>query len=129
MSIYGSLWAPDDAEHAEDCAVYTEVEPGVFEFSGQPCDCGQPDAPLAYQGSHVLPHPNNPRGGTVDIACIPDHITRDDHPYGAEGQPKPFLRLGVSGGIASEPNTVVLTREHVARIHRELSDWLREYPE
>ncbi len=77
MSIYGSLAAPDDSEHTDDCAQW-EKRGDCWEISDRPCDCGQPGSPLVYQGSHILPdEKNDKRGGFVDIAEISPHITRD----------------------------------------------------
>jgi hypothetical protein len=127
MSIYGSLPAPADDEHdVENCAYYVEDPPGsgCFEFSGEPCDCGQADAPLVYQGSHVLPSEGDERRGYVDIACIPAHVRywRDNPnaPVESEpnGPPEPFLRFGVNEG------TVVLTRRNVEQVHETLAWWL-----
>lgn len=132
MSIYSSMWAPDDAEHQEGCAVYVEDPPGsnIYDFSGKPCDCGQPDAPLIYRGSHVLPSDDDPRGGSVDLACIPDHITRDGRDDAPEGALKDWLRLSVHehGDTPGEPTpgdaSVVLTRPQVERLRDELTWWL-----
>ena len=118
MSIYGSLEAPDDDSHEDDCARW-EKHDNIWEVSDRPCDCGQPDAPLVYQGSHILPADTDKRGGAVDIACIGSHITRDGRDNGSEDQgPWPYLRLGVNEG------TVVLTRRNVEQIHKTLSWWL-----
>lgn len=124
MSIYGSLPAPSDDEHVDGCACYVETEPSVFEANDHDCDCGQPDAPLVYQGSHVLPSETDERGGFVDIASIaagvrywrdnPD-ATIDTEP---DGLVEPFLRFGVNEG------TVVLTRRHVEEIVGTLTEWL-----
>lgn len=129
MSIFASLPAPDDSEHTDDCACWDkqELENGG-EFwrisSDVECDCGQPDAPIIYQGSHVLPSLDDKRGGSVDIALIPAHIRywRDnpDAPVETEPHepPEPFLRFGVNG------ETVILTRHNVRQISHTLSDWL-----
>jgi hypothetical protein len=53
-------------------------------------------APWTYQGSHILPDEDDPRGGGIDLAMIPSHITRDgrdDQPE--DGRPWPWLRLSV----------------------------------
>lgn len=74
MSIYGSWPAPDDDHHEEACAVWAEDPPGsgIAEWTGEPCSCAMPRAPIVYQGSHVLP--------------------------AGEDTPWPFLRLGVNEG-------------------------------
>lgn len=99
MSIYGSLEAPSEDERED----------------------GTVDAPLVYQGSHIPPDERtDPRGGWVDLALIPSHITRDgrdDKPEDAA--PWPYLRFGVN------ESTVVLTRKHVEEIVETLTWWLR----
>ena len=121
MSIFASLAAPDDANHEDGCAFYVEDPPGSasYEFSGKPCDCGQPSAPFVYQGSHVLPTDTDERGGTVDLALIPHHITRDGRDDRGENEgPWPWLRLGVN------ESTVILDRGQVKQIVGELKWWL-----
>lgn len=120
MSIFASLAAPDGDEHLDSCARWAKTDDASWEISNRPCDCGQPDAPLVYQGSHVLPDERtDPRSGWVDLALIPSHITRDgrdDKPE--DDMPWPYLRFGVNG------ETVILTRHHVEQIVRRLSWWL-----
>lgn len=56
-------------------------------------------APWIYQGSHVLPSEEDPRGGEIGLAYIPSHITRDgrdDQPE--DGTPWPWLRVSVDTG-------------------------------
>lgn len=68
MSIYASIGGVDEDE-----------------------ECGPP---WLYQGSHILPREDDPRGGDVGFALIPSHITRDgrdDQPE--DGAPWPWLRL------------------------------------
>lgn len=118
MSIFASLAAPDDSEHEAGCAFYI-LRDGCYEISGKPCDCGQPRAPLVYQGSHHLPSEFDPRGGTVDLALIPSHITRDGRDDKPEDEaPWPYLRFGVNEG------TVILTRENVQQVYETLGWWL-----
>lgn len=123
MSIYGSLAAPSDDEHTDDCAQW-EKHDDCWEISGRPCDCGQPDAPLVYQGSNVLPdESSDQRGGFVDIAEIPSFITRDGRDERSEDAgPWPYLRFGVNDG------TVVLTRHNVEEIAASLTAWLDRVP-
>lgn len=119
MSIFASMAAPDHDEHEDNCQGW-EKKDGLWEFVG-PCSCGQPDAPLVYQGSHVLPTDDDERGGYVDLALIPSHITRDgrdDRPE--DGAPWPWLRFGVNH------ETVILTRRNVEQIHKTLGWWLSE---
>lgn len=102
MSIYASLPAP--CEYPDDPY-----------FKGRP-------VPIVYQGSHVVPGLEDDRGGWVDIALIPSHITRDGKDDGPDdGVPYPFLRLGVNN------ETVVLTYQGVEMVHRTLSEWLEKF--
>ena len=118
MSIYATWLDLSEDDHAEGCAVFTEIEPGWFELSGYPCDCGTPRAPLVYQGSQVLPADTDERGGMVEVAAIPSHITRNGRDDAPEGGLKDWLRLGVNEG------TVVLPRPLVAELRDTLTQWL-----
>lgn len=120
MSIYTTLLSLDDSNHDDACAVWVQIEPGVFGRSGKPCDCGQPDTPLVYQGSHVLPADTDPRGGYIEFASIPGFITRDGRDDGPddEATPWPYLRFSTSDG------GVVLTRDQAKQIHETLGLWL-----
>jgi hypothetical protein len=130
MSIYGTTLSLGDDEHEEGCAIWVEVEPGCFEHSGKPCDCGIPRAPIVYEGSHVLPSDDDRRGGGLDVAEIPDHIER-------EGREPPFdyLRLSVrnlpsrelwkgSPYVSAGDATVVLDRPLVKELRDTLTAWL-----
>lgn len=119
MSIYGSLSAPSDSEHTDDCAMW-DKQGDWWEISDRPCDCGQPDAPLVYQGSHILPSENDERGGDVDIALIPGFIERDgrDQAFENDDAVWPYLRFGVNG------ETVVLTERNVREVADTLNHWL-----
>lgn len=119
MSIYGSLPTPSDDQHEDSCARW-EKHGDTWEISDRPCDCGQPDAPLVYLGSHVLPSEMDERRGYVDIASIPGWISRDakDDRDGDYDSPWPFLRFGVND------ETVVLTERNVRRIAETLNEWL-----
>lgn len=126
MSIFASLEAPDDEDHEENCGGWFK-EDDLWTFTG-PCDCGQPDSPLVYQGSHVMPSEDDKRGGYLDIALIPGHVRvyRDDPGASSEADdlpPEPYLRFGVNEG------TVILTRHNVEQIHETLTWWLEETAE
>jgi len=100
VSIYASLAAPDNED----------ADMGIL-------------GPIVYQGSHVLPSDDDERGGFVDIALIPSHITRDGRDDQPEDEaPWPYLRFGVN------ESTVVLTRDHVLQIAVTLSEWLARTP-
>lgn len=78
--------------------------------------------PWRYLGSHVLPDEDDPRGGTVGLALIPGHITRDgrdDRPgYAA---PWPWLRLHLAD--CGDDPAVVLNPEQVLHLARTLGEW------
>jgi len=119
VSIYGSLPAPCDDEHEDDCGKWDKR---YWQLSKRDCTCGQPNAPMVYMGSHVLPSPSDTRGGWVDIASIAGFITRDGRDGGGEhldyDTPWPYLRFGVNEA------TVVLTEENVRQIADTLNEWL-----
>ncbi|MFJ9456748.1 hypothetical protein ACIRST_16860 [Kitasatospora sp. NPDC101447] len=70
-------------------------------------------APRIYRGSHVNPAADDPRGGWLELAEIPDHCHPDvrfrDDPKSAGGRPVPveYLRLGLGrpAGGAPEDDT------------------------
>jgi hypothetical protein len=130
VSIYGTRLSLSNDEHEDGCAIWVEVEPGCFEHSGNPCDCGIPRAPLVYEGSHVLPGDDDRRGGGIDVAEIPNHIER-------EGREPPFdyLRLSVYNlpsietykgkpYVAAGNAAVVLDRLLVEELRDTLTAWL-----
>lgn len=137
MSIY-STWLLLDG-HEDNCAVWVETDPGVFEFCDRPCSCGTPRVPIVYEGSHVLPADTDRRGGVVGVAAIPDFITRDGRDDARGEGLKDWLRLSVH----SEPSTtryrgaayvgggdatVVLTRPLVEELRDTLTAWLEREP-
>lgn len=75
-------------------------------------------SPWIYQGSHVLPAVSDSRGGWVELACIPDHVTRDD---GTGRHDWLRVTVGVSMG---ELGTVLVDRAQVTAIRDALSEWL-----
>lgn len=127
MSIYATIfhiederqWIAELQESGVDAAVIRDGEP-------DPTDL---DAPIIYQGSHVLPSHDDPRGGSVSLALIPPHITRDGRDDRTEGEgPWPFLRLDVSSHSTTNHGgclaTVVLTDQQVLRLRDALTKWL-----
>lgn len=79
--------------------------------------------PWIYQGSHVLPADDHPRGGEIGFAQIPSHIThdgRDDQPE--DRAPWPWLRLSLDDLRTADP-TVVLNRPQVAHLIAQLTAW------
>lgn len=79
--------------------------------------------PYRYEGSHVLPHANDPRdpGCTVQLAEVPSHITRDgrdDQPE--DGAPWPWLRASLGQEDA------VLDRGQVQSLWEVMGAWLEQ---
>lgn len=143
MSIYATSFMIHDerldAAELEEAGIGHAIldEDGVVEdLDTLPPD--DLDAPIVYEGSHVLPSDDDRRGGCVDLAVIPPHIERggcDDAPR-EDGRVFPWLRLGVSAepseleyeGKPYTPGghvTVILTRSQVTRLRDSLDDWLR----
>lgn len=126
MSVWGTIWQADDDEHANNCTRWsTPVKSGPHSWTStlddsRPCDCGQPGAPILYQGSHILPAATDPRGSSVSLAEVPGHITRDGRDDGPEDETGvwPWLRLSV--GQAD----VVLDEQLVVSLHQALGEWL-----
>lgn len=86
---------------------------------------GEHQSPLVYRRSHVLPHPSDKRGGSLETAHIPGFITRD----GRDDQPEdervwPFMRVSLTGE-GGEPDTVVLDADQVRALRDDLDEWLR----
>lgn len=119
MSIYGTTISFNTDEHEDECAFYVETSPSVYDFSGEPCDCGTPSAPLIYQGSSVLPLLDDERGGLFELAEIPSFI-------GQEGVLKDFLRVDVQEDGPAQ--TVLLDRSQVEELRDYLSQWLEREP-
>jgi hypothetical protein len=103
VSVWGTIWSADDDEHTNRCSRWSPpIKTGPHAWSStlddsRPCDCGQPGAPIIYQPSHILPAPTDPRGGSISLAEIPGHITRDGRDDGPDDQwgTWPWLRLSV----------------------------------
>ncbi len=119
MSIYGTWLSIEDERQWVAGLEAQGIRAGVIR-DGDP-DFDDLDAPIIYQGSHVLPADSDARGGSVQVAAIPAHITQgargptsDDE----DGPPHPWLRLDVNEA------TVVLTRWQVARLRDTLDEWL-----
>jgi hypothetical protein len=116
VSIWATWLALDD-DHAEECSIWVAESDGAFAATGV-CDCGQPDYPFEYRGSHHLPSEADPRGGSVQVAAVPDHITRDGRDDGKEGDRKPWIRLSLND------EDVVLNEAQVRKLWQCLGDWL-----
>jgi hypothetical protein len=129
VSIWASSFAIEDERQWIAGLEANGIKAGVIR-DGEPI-FDDLDAPIIYQGSHILPdEDNDPRGGSVDLALVPQHITRDGRDNG--DTPWPYLRLGVDaadstyGGGGSA--TVVLTQRQARRLRDALSQWLKELP-
>lgn len=93
------------------------------------------NGPLLYQGSHVMPSDNDPRGGEwmlggdVEFAEIPGYVEHDGptlcpDPMACDGTcVYPWLRLSVGG------QSVVLTVGQVREIHEYTGRWLARVAE
>lgn len=109
-------------EHPDDWIASLEsdgINAGVI---GDDTDERQLGSPYVYQGSHILPALTDPRGGWVEVAAIPDHITRDGRDDGHEGA-HDWLRLTV-GETLEDQGTVLLDRVQVGALRDTLSEWL-----
>lgn len=102
-------------------SIYASI-PGVGAEDDDP-EAGQP---WRYLGSHILPAEEDPRGGSIGLALIPSHITRD----GRDGQPEdgapwPWLRLSLDGcdhNRVLDP-TLILNPVQARRLAEQLSAW------
>lgn len=88
-------------------------------------DHGDPEhlgAPWLYQGSHILPADDDPRAGSIGLALIPGHITRDgrdDQPD--DRQPWPWLRLSLDTQ-PSDP-AVILNPAQARHLAEQMAAW------
>lgn len=133
MSIWASTLSIEDERQWIADLEEAGIKSGVIR-DGEP-EFDDLDAPIIYQGSHVLPEESDARGGSVDLAIIPPHVRfwRENPDTPVEDEPEgppyePFLRLSVDthknsdGGEAH--STVVLTRRQAGRLRDELNEWL-----
>lgn len=98
-------------------SIYATIE-GIG-GDGDPGTIGQP---WRYLGSHVLPGESGPRGGTVGLALIPSHITRDGRDHGPDdGAPWPWLRLALDD-CGNDP-VVLLGPDQARYLAAQLTDW------
>lgn len=146
MSIYVSAVSFDDdiSHEVPGCALYVSAAPDAVSVwctdgtswrrdDSKTCSCGGP--PLLYRGSHVLPDDADLRGGSFDLAEIPGFIQRVGRPTVCDeetcekpgtvccDQVWPWLRVSIG------PETVVLDRRQVARVHEYLGGWLERCPD
>lgn len=132
MSIWARILSIEDEGQWIAGLEADGIKAGVIR-DGEP-DFDDFDAPIIYQGSHILPNQENDlRGGSLDLALVPGHITRDGRDDRDEDSCWPYLRLSVQahdttyhgGGDA----TVILTERQTARLRDELSYWLERVAE
>ena len=77
--------------------------------------CGPP---WLYQGSHILPDDDDPRGGVISLALIPSHITPtllDDQPE--DGPPWPWLR------VSTDAPDALINPAQARHLAEQLTDW------
>jgi hypothetical protein len=78
--------------------------------------------PWQYDGSHILPAEDGPRGGSVGLALIPSHITRDgrdDQPE--DGTPWPWLRLHLT--VDGDDPCILLNPAQARHLAEQLTGW------
>lgn len=119
MSIYATTFSIDADDHAEDCKRVRNVG-GILHISNKrQCTCKA--GPFAYQGSHVLPSDDDPRGGYFDLGAIPGFIEREDRPRLSDDEDWPYwpwLRVAVNSEV------VVLPRDQVVKLREAIDFWL-----
>jgi hypothetical protein len=89
-------------------------------------DGDEPDqpAPIAYQGSHVLPAKDDPRAGSFDLGLINGWITRQGRTGPADEEALwPYLRVGAGNADARQVE-LVLDVEQVEQLYTDLGWWL-----
>jgi len=118
MSIYAT-WLT--IEHPDDWIKKLKAEGIRADVIGDDSEDRRLGSPWVYQGSHVLPSESDARGGWVEVAAIPDFITRDGRDDG-EG-PHDWLRLNVGESIDIR-GCVILNRPQVEELRDTLTQWL-----
>jgi len=145
VSIYGTWLTIEDARLWAEEMADAGIEAGIINDGGpvddfEALDPDHLDAPIVYEGSHILPSNEDRRGGSVEVAAIPNHIERHDRPELPDGALKDWLRLGVTSKDGSEQREdgrpyqeggdamVILHRRHVERLRDCLTNWLEREP-
>lgn len=86
-------------------------------------------APIIYQGSHVLPSDDDPRGGSIDLGLIPSFISRDGYDEAKEDEePRPWLRVSLRADPSTYggyEDTVILDASQVRSLIQELGSWFK----
>ncbi len=99
-------------------------------FSDDRWDEDDPPAPLVYQGSHVLPCDDSPRGGAFMLASIPGFIDRAGRDVPGDDRLHPWLRVdavehpSTHGEAVPGMGTVVLDRAQAQELRDYLDSWL-----
>lgn len=133
MSIYGSFFGIEDEREWIADLEADGIKAGVIR-DGDPAP-DDLDAPFIYQGSHVLPEPGDPRGGSVGLASIQAFVRHYRENPDSREEPylplEPYLRLDVKqhkDTYGHEDDlgyaTVLLTPEQAARLRDALSEWI-----
>jgi hypothetical protein len=137
VSIYASTLCFDDEDHHEGCGRFVpdaEIEGAYSLGPSEDCTCeGKKHAPLIYQGSHVTPTADDPRGGEFDLATIPPHIPPKGENYLEDREweyQHGFLRVGMfedpsTYGHDMHTPTILLDREQVTELRNHLTRWLK----
>jgi len=119
MSIYATwLTIQDPNEWVEELKKEGIKAGFVGDYPDEEEELG---SPWVYQGSHHLPSITDERRGCVEVAGIPDFITRDGEDEGTSLND--WLRLSVNDC------TVVLNRSQVTELCATLIDWYFREPE
>jgi hypothetical protein len=133
VSIWASTFAIEDERQWVAELEADGIKAGVIR-DGQPA-FDDLDAPIIYQGSHVLPEMEHARGGSLDLAVVLPHVRFwrenpdaevSDEPYGEPTDP--FLRLSLHEH-ADTPHrsegdaTVILTLRQAQRLRDELAEF------
>jgi hypothetical protein len=95
---------------------------GSIEGIGADGDPEHLGPPWTYQGSHILPADDDPRDGSIGLALIPSHITRDrrdDQPE--DGTPYPWLRLDLT--VDGDDPTVLINPAQARHLEAQLGAW------
>jgi hypothetical protein len=133
MSIWASTFSIEDERQWMAGLESDGIKAGVIR-DGEPSQ-DDLDAPLVYQGSHVLPELHDSRGGAVDLAIIPPHVRfwRDNPEADVQDEPDgaptdPFLRLSVhehasTYGRSEGSATVILTPRQAQRLRDSLTEF------
>lgn len=98
-------------------SIYGSIE-GIGDH-GDPKHLG---APWLYQGSHILPNEGDPRAGSIGLALIPGHITRDGRDNQPDDrQPWPWLRLHLT--VPGDDPAVLLDPPQARHLAEQLNTW------